>query len=150
MQTTGCDPSCVKPGLRHVPCLLVTQRWHLELASYPFSRTKAANWSTVTWSLPTANGLPIVTTCCGPSSLLRSFSPSGDPIVNDPAGTTTISGQSAHSRNVSLGFSPRSCAAVSGAAHRDANETVTGPLHGSASAGFAASAGRTGSVTATL
>jgi hypothetical protein len=61
-----------------------------------------------------------------------------------PAGTTTISGQFAHSRKLSFGFSPRSCAAVSGAAHPDGNEAVTGPLHGSPTG----TAGVTGGATA--
>ena len=39
----------------------------------------------------------------------------GDPIMKLPAGTTTISGQSAHSLKLSFGFSARSSAAVSGA-----------------------------------
>jgi transposase len=75
--------------------------------------------------LPTANGFLIVTTCCGPSLLFRSSSVPGDPIVNAPAGTTTISGQFSHSRNVSFGFSARSCASVSGAMFSLTSGTMT-------------------------
>jgi hypothetical protein len=42
-----------------------------------------------------------------PSHASRSFSPGLDPIVNAPAGTTTICGQFSHSRNVSFGFNRR-------------------------------------------
>jgi hypothetical protein len=49
-----------------------------------------------------------------------------------PAGATTIIGQLVHSRKLSFGCSPRSCADVSGAAQRDGNEAVTAPAHGSA------------------
>jgi hypothetical protein len=40
--------------------------------------------------------------------LVRSFSLFGDPIVNLPAGTTTISGHLSHSRKLSFGWRPRS------------------------------------------
>ena len=50
-----------------------------------------------------ANGLAIVTLCRGPSLPSRPFSPRGDPIMNSPAGTMTISGQS-------LAHSPERCA----------------------------------------
>jgi hypothetical protein len=63
---------------------------------------------------------------CGPSFLSRSFSLAGDPMVKLPAGTTTISGQLSHSLKLSFGFSPRSAATDSGAAHRDASETAMG------------------------
>jgi len=66
--------------------------------------------------------------------------------VNDPAGTTTISGQSAHSLKLSFGFSPRSCAAVSGSHPRIDKETAAGPLHGDA----AGTAGFTGGATAAV
>jgi Caspase domain len=49
--------------------------------------------------------LAIVTSCC--ASLPRPSSLFGDPIVNRPAGTTTISGQLGQSLNVSLGFKHR-------------------------------------------
>ena len=42
----------------------------------------------------------MVTSCIGPSPSLRPFSLGGEPIWNDPGGTTTISGQWAHSLNV--------------------------------------------------
>src|SRR4051794_16301035 len=48
----------------------------------------------VTSYRPIAKGLSIVTRCTG-----RSYS-AFDPIMNEPAGTTTISGQSAQSRKV--------------------------------------------------
>jgi hypothetical protein len=40
----------------------------------------------------------------------------GDPIVNEPAGTTTISGQFSHSRKLFFGLRPRSWAGVNAAA----------------------------------
>src|SRR5258708_12419848 len=54
----------------------------------------------------------------------------GDPDGKGPPATTTLSGRFSPSRNVSFGFSARSCAAVIGAWHCDGNETVTGPPHG--------------------
>jgi len=46
----------------------------------------------------------------------------GEPIVKLPAGTTTISGQVAHSLNLSFDFNAHSSTADSGAADRDASE----------------------------
>jgi hypothetical protein len=77
-----------------------------ELTSYPVSCANAEYWSTITCSRPAENGCRIITSCCGTSVDDRSFSLSGAPIVNDPAGTTTISGQFSH--YLSFGFSPRS------------------------------------------
>jgi len=48
----------------------------------------------VTSCIETANGAVIVTSRRGPSLLDRSFSVSGDPIMKEPAGTTTMPGQS--------------------------------------------------------
>src|SRR5436190_22923272 len=61
----------------------------------------------------------MVTVCCGPSSAECPGSLVGDPIVKLPAGTTIISGQFAHSLNVSFGFSAFSCIGDSGAASVD-------------------------------
>src|SRR5262245_33134320 len=52
--------------------------------------------------------------CSGPSLAARPGSVVGEPIVNSPAGMTTISGQLAHSWNVSLVLSARSSGGVSG------------------------------------
>ena len=52
-----------------------------------------------------------VTCRCGPSSPSLPSSSDGDPIVNDPAGTTTISGQNAHGLP-SLNVSVNTCPAV--------------------------------------
>ena len=71
----------------------------------PASFTKAANSPTVTGYLPTANGRANVTTCCGPWAIPSVASLGGEPMVKLPPGTTTISGQFAHSRNESFGFS---------------------------------------------
>src|SRR5207244_4922449 len=65
------------------------------------------------------DALPI-SVCCGPSSAECPGSLVGDPLVKLPAGTTTISGQFAHSLNVSFGFSAFSCIGDSGAASVDA------------------------------
>src|SRR5258706_5979735 len=59
--------------------------------------THASHSSNVTSNLEAANGLAIVTLCCGPSLSTRSGSLSGETIVKLPAGTTTISGQSGQS-----------------------------------------------------
>src|SRR5437764_551605 len=67
--------------------------------------TQVSHSAKVTAVLLTANGCPIVTSRCGPSSLLRSFSFTGEPIANLPAGTTIIVGQPfAHSLNSDPGF----------------------------------------------
>ena len=64
-------------------------------------------------------------------------------MVNVPAGTTTISGHLSHSLKLSFGFNARSSAADSGAAYRDASETVFAPPpHGPGAAG-----GTTGGTT---
>src|SRR5262245_58058223 len=76
--------------------------------------TQASQSAYVTSNLETANGLAIVTLCCGPSLVLLSVSVAGDPIVNSPAGTTTIQGQSlAHSRKASFGLRARSASGLS-------------------------------------
>src|SRR5689334_17470845 len=82
----------------------------------PPSAAHASHSSKVTENRPTAKGRAIVTVCCGPSSAERPGSPFGDPIVKLPAGTTIISGQFAHSLNVSFGFSAFSWVGDSGAA----------------------------------
>ena len=57
----------------------------------PPTETQASQSANVTSNFETANGLAIVTPCCGPSSSERPFSFAGEPIMNSPAGTTTIS-----------------------------------------------------------
>src|SRR5215831_15637313 len=73
------------------------------LCVQPAAATHASHCAKVTSYLPAANGCAKVTLRCGPSSGLRPRSLGGDPIMNSPAGTTIISGQSAQSRNTSLG-----------------------------------------------
>ena len=73
------------------------------LCVQPASATHASHCAKVTSYLPAAKGWAKVTLRCGPSSWLRPRSLGGDPIMNSPAGTTTISGQAAQSRNASLG-----------------------------------------------
>src|SRR5215831_15808285 len=73
------------------------------LCVQPAAATHASHCAKVTSYLPAANGRAKVTLRCGPSSGLRPRSLGGDPIMNSPAGTTIISGQSAQSRNTSLG-----------------------------------------------
>jgi hypothetical protein len=51
-----------------------------------------------------------------PSPIISALSLASNPIVNDPAGTTAISGQFSHSRKASFDFTLRSCLAVRGAA----------------------------------
>src|SRR5262249_32959183 len=80
--------------------LLRPQPWSFTPPSggQPPTRTQASQSSNVTSYRDTANGLAIVTGCCGPSFGKRPFSLTGDPIRNSPAGMTTIMGQSlAHS-----------------------------------------------------
>src|ERR1700675_939181 len=85
-----------------------------EAGGQPPTDTQASHSLNVTGYLETANGPSIVTRCCGLSSSWRPASPTPDPIVNAPAGITTISGQSlAHSRKTDCGFSALSTAAVS-------------------------------------
>src|SRR6516165_2234312 len=75
--------------------------------------TQVSHSSNVSSNLATANGLTILTVCCGPSQAWRPFSVGGDPIMNSPAGTTIISGQSlAHSRKASPALSARSASAL--------------------------------------
>src|SRR5262249_43184957 len=69
------------------------------LVAHPPSPVQASHCANVTSYLPTAKGCWKVTLCCGPSSLPRPFSLSGEPIRNSPAGSTTISGQIGQSRN---------------------------------------------------
>src|SRR6516162_5023518 len=86
------------------------------LAQAP-AATQASHSANVTSVLPTAKGLAIVTSCCGPSnSSSRPFSPSGEPMLDLPAGTTTIVGQPVtHSLNSDPGLAAFSfsCAIVS-------------------------------------
>src|SRR5579871_5674866 len=62
----------------------------------PPSAAQASYSSNVTSNLPTANGLAMTTSWTGFSS----SSPSACPIMNLPAGTTTISGHLEQSRKV--------------------------------------------------
>jgi len=50
----------------------------------------------------------------GSSPLKRSGSSAGVPIMNEPFGTTTISGQTSHSLKLSFGMSACSISGVSG------------------------------------
>src|SRR5262249_26245763 len=93
----------------------------------PPTDTQASQSINVTSYLETANGLAIVTLCWGPSSGIRPFSVGGDPIMNSPAGTTTISGQSlAHSLKACPDFSSRSASGLSTYARTSA--TIYGPI----------------------
>src|SRR5262245_19057415 len=69
------------------------------LCAQPPSAAQASHCANVSSYLPMAK-LRIVTLRCGPSLLPRPISLSGEPIVKEPAGTTTMSGQAAQSRNV--------------------------------------------------
>src|SRR5262249_12936850 len=80
-------PQSLSPGFCVQPAAATHHSHCAKLASY----------------LPAANGCAKVTLRGGPSSGLRPRSLGGDPIMNSPAGTTIISGQSAQSRNTSLG-----------------------------------------------
>src|SRR5216110_2793499 len=81
---------------------------HPSPAGYPVSRTNAAYSPRVTSYFPNAKDRN-ETLCCGDSSetdsrlapwlAAQDFSDSDEPIMNLPAGITTISGQSGHSRN---------------------------------------------------
>src|SRR4029079_13372409 len=64
---------------------------------HPPSATQRSHCSNVTSYLLSANGEEIVTRCC--VSAPRYISDAGEPIVNCPAGITTISGHSAQSVN---------------------------------------------------
>src|SRR5262249_62018253 len=89
-----------------------------------------------TCNLPTANGLASVTWCRG-SSISRAFA-SPPPMMNEPAGTTTISGHLSHSLKTSLGLRPHSSPAVSGfGARNDDRDTLTAAAlpHGLAGCG---------------
>jgi hypothetical protein len=94
--------------------------------------TNAPNSSTVTWNLPAANGFTIVTECCGPSFSCRLASLAGDPIMNEPAGTTTISGHFSHSLNMSFGLSAHCSLADSGCAEREDRDASVVPPQGPA------------------
>jgi hypothetical protein len=64
--------------------------------------------------MDTANGLAMVTRCCGPSLGQRPFSSTGDPIMKWPARTTIILGQSfSHSLKGSPGFNAPSSSGLS-------------------------------------
>jgi hypothetical protein len=91
---TGCRP---RPQTSGGLC------WH----PVTVSATHASHSAKVSSNLLTANGLAIVTLCWGPSSLHRLASSAGEPIMNSPAGTTTISGHSGQSLKVSFGFRQR-------------------------------------------
>src|SRR5262245_13946778 len=65
----------------------------------PPALTQASQMAKVTSNLLTAIGLVIVTLCTG-----FSFEYSSEPIMNSPAGITTISGQSGQSLKLSFGF----------------------------------------------
>src|SRR6516164_2265956 len=91
-----------------------------QLASDAFAQapavTQASHSANVTSVRPTAKGLTIVTSCCGPSFSSRPFSLPGEPIVNLPAGTTTTAGQPvAHSLKSDPGLAAFSfsCSAAS-------------------------------------
>src|SRR5262249_55309829 len=77
------------------------------------SLTHGSQSSNVISNLPTAIGWAIVTACIGPSLSTPPTALSGDPIMNLPAGTTTIGGQVAQSLNSVPGAGP---AAAEGAA----------------------------------
>src|SRR5262245_5994282 len=79
------------------------QSLSLGLCVQPAAATHPSHCVKVTSYLPAANGRAKVTLRCGPSSGLRPRSLGGDPIMNSPAGTTIISGQSTQSRNPSFG-----------------------------------------------
>src|SRR5215471_2782497 len=68
----------------------------------PPAETQASHSAKVASNFPTANGLAIVTLCTGFSLLYSS-----EPIMNSPAGTTTISGHVSQSLKLSLGFRQR-------------------------------------------
>lgn len=86
--TTGCRPR-PHPGS-------LGRYWQ------PDADTQASHSAYVTSNRPAANALAIVTQCCGPSTNALWLSSAGEPIVNAPAGTTTISGQVSQSLNVSF------------------------------------------------
>src|SRR6476659_1530995 len=81
---------------------------HSSSVEYPVSLTNTAYSPRVTSYLPMANDRN-VTRCCGASSetdsgdapcfVAHTFSESGEPMLNEPAGITTIAGQSRQSRN---------------------------------------------------
>src|SRR6516164_8341238 len=71
-------------------------------------------------------------------------------MVKLPAGSTTSSGQLAHSRKLSFGLSAHSSAADSGAAPRDDGETVLTPPQGAAAAGGTTSGPTTGGTGGTI
>src|ERR1700722_20128253 len=64
----------------------------------------ASHSSNVTANRPTANGLDILTEYCGPSSLMRPSSLTGEPMAKLPGGTATISGHLAQSLKMSPRF----------------------------------------------
>src|SRR5436190_22473138 len=82
------------------------QPWSSGRYLQPPAVTQASHSANSISNLPTANHA-ILTVRCGPSSLNRSASLAGDPIMNSPAGTTTISGHSGQSLKVSFGFRQR-------------------------------------------
>src|ERR1700681_1182129 len=70
--------------------------------------------------------------CSGLSESWRSGSLAGEPIVNAPAGTTTISGHMAHSLKIVFGASAHSSPADNGWAGRAATDPSVAPPHGEA------------------
>ncbi len=66
----------------------------------------------------------IVARHCGPSLSLRSFSVSGEPIMNSPPGRATISGQLVQSRNLRSETSPPASAAMKAAVRRRLETSV--------------------------
>src|SRR6266699_1550099 len=115
---------------------------HPSPAEYPVSLTNAAYSPRVTSYLPMAND-PNVTRCCGASSetdsgdapcfVAQAFSDSGEPMMNEPAGITIISGQSWQSRNTVSGFAAvrafaccsSACAAVTAKMQADSNKAAS-------------------------
>src|SRR5207253_3171568 len=102
-------------------------------AERPVARTNAAYSARVTSYLPNANGRS-ETACCGASSATaiisapwltaQAFSSMDEPLVNRPAGITTISGQSGQSRNPAPGA--RSDFLLCSCTSRTASTTVSG------------------------
>src|SRR5262249_52360926 len=107
-QTTGWLSSCTKLGLRqdalgsYVRGLKGTNTLAPPSVLWPVSFTKAANCLREIACRATANGLEIVTLCCGSSYQRLFLSNHGDPTANSPAGTTTISGPASWSLNHSV------------------------------------------------
>src|SRR5882757_1193046 len=80
----------------------------------PPSARQASQSSNEMVKRPTENGFAKLTRWSGSSPLARSTSVLGVPIMNEPLGTTTISGQASHSLKLSLGLNACSSSGVSG------------------------------------